>query len=59
MTGRPDDVVVENRNAGQVSNFAQSRGQLGRTVTLCGIPVLDHVVVAATGHVSLADRGWR
>jgi len=26
---------------------------------LCGIPVLDHVVVAATGHVSLADRGWR
>ena len=26
---------------------------------LCGIAVLDHVVVATTGHVSLADRGWR
>jgi DNA repair protein RadC len=26
---------------------------------LCGIPVLDHVVVAASGHVSLAERGWR
>ncbi|HVZ87373.1 MAG TPA: DNA repair protein RadC [Polyangia bacterium] len=26
---------------------------------LCGIPVLDHVVVAAGGYVSLAERGWR
>ena len=26
---------------------------------LCGIAVLDHVVVAATGHVSLAERNWR
>jgi DNA repair protein RadC len=25
---------------------------------LCGIAVLDHVVVAAEGYVSLADRGW-
>lgn len=25
---------------------------------LCGITVLDHVVVAADGFVSLADRGW-
>ena len=25
---------------------------------LCGITVLDHVVVAAEGHVSLAERGW-
>lgn len=25
---------------------------------LCGIPVLDHVVVAADGFVSLAERGW-
>ena len=25
---------------------------------LCGITVLDHVVVAADGHVSLAERGW-
>ena len=28
MTGRPDDDVVENRNAAQVSDFAQSHGQL-------------------------------
>lgn len=26
---------------------------------LCGIPVLDHVVVGATGYVSLAERNWR
>lgn len=26
---------------------------------LCGIPVLDHVVVASEGYVSLAERNWR
>lgn len=26
---------------------------------LCGIPVLDHVVVGAQGFVSLAERNWR
>lgn len=26
---------------------------------LCGIAVLDHVVVGAEGYVSLAERGWR
>jgi DNA repair protein RadC len=26
---------------------------------LCGIPVLDHVVVAAEGYASLAERNWR
>jgi DNA repair protein RadC len=26
--------------------------------SLCGIEVLDHVVVAAEGFISLADRGW-
>jgi DNA repair protein RadC len=26
---------------------------------LCGIPVLDHVVVGADGYVSLAERNWR
>jgi DNA repair protein RadC len=34
-------------------------GRLREVGELCGIPVLDHVVVAATGHVSIADRGWR
>jgi DNA repair protein RadC len=26
---------------------------------LCGITVLDHIVVGSEGYVSLADRGWR
>jgi DNA repair protein RadC len=26
---------------------------------LCGITVLDHVVVGRNGYVSLAERGWR
>ena len=26
---------------------------------MCGVPVLDHVVVGAGGYVSLAERGWR
>ena len=26
---------------------------------LCGISVLDHVVVATAGYVSLSERGWR
>lgn len=26
---------------------------------LCGILVLDHVIVASGGHVSLAERGWK
>jgi DNA repair protein RadC len=26
---------------------------------MCGITVLDHVVVGASGYVSLAERGWR
>jgi DNA repair protein RadC len=26
---------------------------------LLGIPVLDHVVFASEGYVSLADRNWR
>jgi DNA repair protein RadC len=25
---------------------------------LCGIAVLDHIVVASGGYVSIADRGW-
>lgn len=26
---------------------------------LCGIPVLDHVVVGSEGYVSIAERNWR
>ncbi len=44
---------------------APSRADIELTVRLrevgemCGIPVLDHVVVGAGGYVSLAERGWR
>ena len=33
--------------------------QLREVGELCGIPVLDHVVVGFDGYASLADRGWR
>ncbi len=42
-----------------------SRADIELTVRLrdvgvvCGIDVLDHVVVGAEGYVSLAERGWR
>jgi DNA repair protein RadC len=44
---------------------APSRQDVELTVRLrevgemCGIPVLDHVVVGAGGYVSLAERGWQ
>ena len=34
-------------------------GRLREVGDLCGIPVLDHVVVASDGYVSIAERGWR
>ena len=34
-------------------------GRLREVGDLCGIPVLDHVVVASEGYVSIAERGWR
>jgi DNA repair protein RadC len=44
---------------------APSRADIDLTARLrevgemCGIPVLDHVIVGAGGYVSLAERGWR
>jgi DNA repair protein RadC len=44
---------------------APSRQDIELTVRLrevgemCGIPVLDHVIVGAAGYTSLAERGWR
>jgi DNA repair protein RadC len=32
--------------------------RLRQTGDLCGVSVLDHLVVASEGYVSLADRGW-
>lgn len=46
-------------------NTAPSRADIELTARLrevgdlCGIPVLDHVVVGADGYVSLAERNWR
>jgi DNA repair protein RadC len=34
-------------------------GRLREVGELCGIPLLDHVVVALNGYVSLAERNWR
>ncbi len=34
-------------------------GRLREVGELCGIAVLDHVVVASGGFASLADRGWK
>ena len=32
--------------------------RLIRAGEILGIPVLDHVVIAARGHASIAERGW-
>jgi DNA repair protein RadC len=33
--------------------------RMRETGELCGIPVLDHVVVSKGGYISLAERNWR
>jgi DNA repair protein RadC len=34
-------------------------GRLREVGELCGIPVLDHVIVGWDGYTSLAERGWK
>jgi DNA repair protein RadC len=34
-------------------------GRIREVGEVCGIPLLDHVVVAPNGYVSLAERNWR
>ena len=34
-------------------------GRLREVGDVCGIAVLDHVIVAGEGFVSMAERGWR
>jgi DNA repair protein RadC len=34
-------------------------GRIREVGDLCGIPVLDHIVLVANGYVSLAERDWR
>ncbi len=55
-------ILVHNHPSGDP---APSRADIELTLRLrevgdlCGITVLDHVVVATDGYVSLAERGWR
>jgi DNA repair protein RadC len=34
-------------------------GRLRQVGDICGIPLLDHLVVAVDGYISLAERNWR
>jgi DNA repair protein RadC len=34
-------------------------GRLRQVGDICGIPLLDHLVVALEGYISLAERNWR
>jgi len=55
-------IFVHNHPSGLATPSAQDielTKRLREVGELCGITVLDHVVVATTGHVSLAERGWR
>jgi DNA repair protein RadC len=54
-------IFVHNHPSGLATPSAQDidlTKRLREVGELCGIVVLDHVVVATTGHVSLAERGW-
>ena len=41
-----------------VARLFELTARLREVGALCGINVLDHVVVAADGFVSLAEQGW-
>jgi DNA repair protein RadC len=54
-------IVAHNHPSGDPT---PSRADIELTVRLrevgelCGIPLLDHVIVCATGYVSMAERNW-
>ena len=53
-------VLVHNHPSGDVEPSVEDREltrRLMRAGELLGIPVLDHVIVAASGHCSLTERG--
>jgi DNA repair protein RadC len=55
-------IVAHNHPSGDASPSAMDVAmteRLRQAGELLGIPVLDHVVFAAEGYVSLADRNWR
>lgn len=54
-------IFVHNHPSGDPSPSREDHevtARLRAAGTLMGIPVLDHVVVAARGYYSFADRGW-
>jgi DNA repair protein RadC len=54
-------VLAHNHPSGDPSPSRQDlelTGRLREVGELCGITVLDHVIVAADGFTSLAERGW-
>lgn len=55
-------IFCHNHPSGDPSPSAQDidlTDRLRKVGDMCGIAVLDHVVVGATGYVSLGERGWR
>jgi DNA repair protein RadC len=55
-------IFVHNHPSGMATPSEQDieiTKRLREVGDLCGITVLDHVVVASTGHVSMRERGWR
>ena len=55
-------IVAHNHPSGDPSPSRadiEMTGRLREVGELCGIPLLDHVVVGINGYVSLAQRNWR
>jgi DNA repair protein RadC len=54
-------ILVHNHPSGDTSPSRQDlelTARLRQVGELVGVQVLDHIIVAAGGYVSLADRGW-
>jgi DNA repair protein RadC len=55
-------IVAHNHPSGDPSPSCQDiemTRRLREVAEICGIPLLDHVVFAEGGYVSLAERDWR
>lgn len=55
-------IVVHNHPSGDPEPSRQDielTRRLREVGELCGIPILDHVIIGSEGYVSLAERGWR